>query len=127
MSATPYQLFKELDIFFERIGFPVATYHLKRIRGKGKTLLLLFADPKDYKFKQITPILNTFPQRKFILIGDSGEKTCEVYSELNRRFPGQIEKIWIRNVNDANATRMEGVHPDRWRYFSDGQDLMDQV
>lgn len=124
VSASPYQLFEELDNFFRIKGFPSATYHLKRIRVKDKTLLQLFADPEDYKLRQITPILNTFPQRKFILIGDSGEKDCEVYSELYRRYPKQIEKIWIRNVNDANATRMEGVHPDKWRYFSDGHELI---
>lgn len=127
VSAAPYQLFEELDHFFRRKGFPSATYHLKRIRVKDKTLLQLFADPENYKIRQITPILNTFPNRKFILIGDSGEKDCEVYSELNRRYPDQIEKIWIRNVNDANATRMEGVHPDKWRYFSDGHELISDL
>jgi len=124
VSASPYQLFEELDSFFRRSGFPLATYHLKKIRVKDKTLLDFFCDPEDYKLRQITPILNTFPQRKFILIGDSGEKDCEVYRELNRLFPEQIEKIWIRNVNDANATRMEGVPGDKWRFFSDGHDLI---
>lgn len=127
VSAAPYQLFEELNNFFERVGFPQATYHLKRIRVKDKTLLQLFADPKDYKLGQIEPILKTFPHRKFILIGDSGEKDPEVYAELYRRYPDQIEKIWIRNVNDANATRMDGVDPQRWRYFDDGYDLMDDI
>jgi len=127
VSASPYQLFEELSNFFTTAGFPSATYHLKRIRVKDKTLLQLFADPEDYKIRQITPILNTYPLRKFILIGDSGEKDPEVYKELIRRYPNQIEKIWIRNVNGANATRMEGVDPGRWRFFSDGYDLMDEV
>ena len=127
VSASPYQLFEELNNFFEKVGFPPATYHLKRIRVKDKTLLQLFADPKDYKLGQIEPILKTFPDRKFILVGDSGEKDPEVYAELFRRYPDQIEKIWIRNVNNANATRMEGVDPQRWRYFNDGYDLMDEV
>ena len=127
VSASPYQLFEELDAFFRGAGFPSATYHLKRIRVKDKSLLQLFADPRDYKLGQIVPILRDFPLRKFILVGDSGEKDCEVYAELHRRYPEQIERIWIRNVNGANATRMEGVHPDKWRYFDDGYDLLDQV
>lgn len=127
VSASPYQLFEELYYFFEGIGFPQASYHLKRIRVKDKTLLQLFADPKDYKLRQIEPLLQKFPQRKFILIGDSGEKDPEVYSELYKKYPDQIEKIWIRNVNDANATRMEGVDEERWRYFNDGNDLINQV
>eukprot|EP00751_Fragilariopsis_kerguelensis_P032705 CAMPEP_0170959916 /NCGR_PEP_ID=MMETSP0735-20130129/36790_1 /TAXON_ID=186038 /ORGANISM="Fragilariopsis kerguelensis, Strain L26-C5" /LENGTH=102 /DNA_ID=CAMNT_0011374531 /DNA_START=550 /DNA_END=855 /DNA_ORIENTATION=+ len=82
--------------------------------------LQLLADPLDYKLGQIEPLLKTYPNRKFIFIGDSGEKDPEVYSELFAKYPSQIEKIWIRNVNNATAARMDGVHPDRWQYFDDG-------
>eukprot|EP00985_Skeletonema_marinoi_P029408 scaffold27797_cov139-Skeletonema_marinoi.AAC.3 len=127
VSASPYQLFEELSSFFEAEGFPLATYHLKRIRVKDKTLLQLFADPFEYKIGQIERILHKYPQRKFILIGDSGEKDPEVYVELCRRYPEQIEKIWIRNVNDADASRMDGVDEAKWRYFSTGSDLMKEI
>lgn len=120
VSAAPYQLFEELYKFFQNAGFPPATFHLKKIRVKDKTLLQLLADPLDYKLRQIEPLLKTYPNRKFILIGDSGEKDPEVYSELFAKYPTQIEKIWIRNVNNATAARMDGVHPDRWQYFDYG-------
>ena len=69
----------------------------------------LFADPLEYKLKQIEPILKMFPKRKFILIGDSGVKDPEVYKELFTRYPDQIEKFWIRDVNRAEDERMKGV------------------
>ena len=124
VSASPYQLFEELQEFFVRVGFPSGSFHLKTIRIKDRTLLQLFADPMDYKLRQIEPLLKTYPMRKFILIGDSGEKDPEIYAELYRRYPGRIEQIWIRNVNNANASRMEGVDPRVWRYFRDGHDLI---
>ncbi|KAL7494330.1 hypothetical protein ACHAWT_003070 [Skeletonema menzelii] len=127
VSASPFQLFEDLSRFFETEGFPLATYHLKRIRVKDKTLLQLFADPFEYKIGQIERILHKYPQRKFILIGDSGEKDPEVYIELCRRYPEQIEKIWIRNVNNADASRMDGVDGAKWRYFSTGSDLMEEI
>ena len=127
VSASPYQLFEDLSSLFEAEGFPLATYHLKRIRVKDKTLLQLFADPFEYKIRQIERILQKYPQRKFILIGDSGEKDPEVYIELCRRYPDQIEKIWIRNVNDADASRMDGIDEVKWRYFSSGSDLMSEI
>ena len=86
VSASPYQLFEDLSTFFDKEGFPLATYHLKRIRVKDKTLLQLFADPFEYKIGQIERILQKYPQRKFILIGDSGEKDPEVYIELCQRY-----------------------------------------
>lgn len=127
VSASPFQLFEELDGFFGAVGFPPATYHLKRIRVKDKTLLQLFADPMEYKLQQIEPLMRAYPLRKFVLIGDSGEKDPEVYSELYRRHPHQVERIWIRNVNGANESRMDGVDSDIWRYFDDGYELLDQI
>ena len=123
-SASPYQLYEELSNFFKEEGFPDATFHLKRIRIKDKSLFQLFADPLEYKLKQIEPILTMFPKRTFILIGDSGERDPEVYKELFVRYPDQIEKIWIRNVNGAEDERMKGVPREKWRYFSDGFDLL---
>jgi len=123
VSASPYQLFEALDNFFRQTGFPPATFHLKKIRIKDKTLLQLLADPRDYKMRQIEPLLKTFPNRTFILIGDSGEMDPEVYTEIFRKYPEQIEKILIRNVNNATASRMNGVHSEKWQYFCDGTDL----
>lgn len=123
VSASPYQLFEELNKFFQRMGFPAATFHLKRIRVKDKSLLQLLADPQDYKLRQIEPLLKAFPNRKFIFVGDSGEKDPEVYTELFQKYPDQIEKIWIRNIDNSSALRMHGVHPERWQYFFEGADL----
>eukprot|EP00591_Stephanopyxis_turris_P011452 CAMPEP_0195531754 /NCGR_PEP_ID=MMETSP0794_2-20130614/36254_1 /TAXON_ID=515487 /ORGANISM="Stephanopyxis turris, Strain CCMP 815" /LENGTH=340 /DNA_ID=CAMNT_0040663673 /DNA_START=109 /DNA_END=1127 /DNA_ORIENTATION=- len=120
VSASPYQLFEQLSDFFQLEGFPLATFHLKRIRVKDKTLLQLFADPQDYKIRQIEPLLKTFPNRKFIFIGDSGEKDPEIYTELFQKYPSQIDKVLIRNVNNATAARMSGIHHDKWQYFNDG-------
>ncbi|KAL3780074.1 hypothetical protein HJC23_007323 [Cyclotella cryptica] len=127
VSASPYQLYEELHNFIREEGFPEATFHLKRIRIKDKSLMKLFADPLEYKLHQIEPLLQMFPRRKFILIGDSGEKDPEVYKELMRRYPDQIEKIWIRNVNEAGDGRMEGVPREKWRFFNDGLELMNEL
>ena len=51
----------------------------------------------DYKLRQIEPLMKTYPMRKFILIGDSGEKDPEIYAELYRRYPGRIEQIGIHS------------------------------
>ena len=127
VSASPYQLYEALSTFFREEGFPEATYHLKRIRIKDKTLFKFFEDPFEYKLQQIEPIIQSFPKRKFVLIGDSGEKDPEIYKELFMKYPDQIEKIWIRNVNGATEERMEGVDKEKWRYFNDGYDLMKEL
>jgi len=126
VSASPYQLYEELNTFTTAAGFPPASFHLKTIRPKDKSVLQLFADPLVYKRNQIKLILREFPNRTFILVGDSGEKDPEVYASIYKDYAAQIRSIHIRNVNNATAARMEGIPDERWNFFSDGKDLLHQ-
>jgi phosphatidate phosphatase APP1 len=47
------------------------------------------------------------PRRKFILVGDSGEKDPEVYRVMQRLFPDQVLKIYIRDVLGERLAGME--------------------
>ena len=38
------------------------------------------------------------PARKFILIGESGERDQEVFRKIKEEFPGQAQEIRIRDV-----------------------------
>ena len=56
--------------------------------------------------------MRRFPQRKFVLIGDSGEMDPEVYRKIQQAFPDQVREIKIRDVvNDRvkNPGRLEGM------------------
>lgn len=127
VSASPYQLFEQLRNFFRDEGFPEASYYLKRIRIKDKSLLQFFADPFDYKMKQIEPLMESFPGRKFILIGDSGEKDPEIYCAIYEKFPQQVQQVLIRNINDAEDSRMDRLPREKWQYFTTGFDLMSGI
>ena len=136
VSASPYQLFSEMQSFFSAQEFPPATYHLKTVRPKDHTILELFADPISYKRMHITRILQQFPARRVYLVGDSGEKDPEVYAAIYRQFPQQVSGIWIRNVTVGSSTqsettnlqeRMLGVPMDKIQLFYNGYDLMQEV
>ncbi len=62
---------------------------------------------RDQKLSQISEIVGRFPKRRFILVGDSGEKDPEVYREIKTRFPQQIQEIWIRDVVNDRENRPE--------------------
>lgn len=127
VSASTYQLYEELDAFSRSAGFPPATFHLKTIRPKdsSQTLNQLLLDPRNYKVAQIRRIFQEFPQRSFVLVGDSGEKDPEVYASLYHEYgPTRIKAIYIRNVNNATHSRMEGVPRNKWHYFDTGMDLL---
>jgi hypothetical protein len=98
VSSSPWQLYQELAVFMEREGFPEASFHLKSIRLKDSSILSLFADPMISKITRISSIIENYPMRKFVLVGDTGEKDPEVYGELCRRYPGQIHRVFLRDV-----------------------------
>lgn len=129
VSSSPWQLYPPLHAFLQEEGFPEAIWHLKRIRLKDPSIRRLFADPYDSKLAVLVPILQEFPERRFLLIGDSGEKDPEVYGEVARRFPGQILRIAIRDVTDeaAGSTRyrdaFRDVPPDRWQIFERASEI----
>ena len=123
VSSSPWQLYTPLVEFLDAAGFPRATLDLKAFRFRDQTLLNLFKKGTETKPEQIKPLLQRFPDRKFILIGDSGEQDPEVYGEIARQFPDRIQRILIRNLSDddSGTTRyreaFKGLSPDRWTLF----------
>ncbi|WP_300464993.1 App1 family protein [Desulfobacula sp.] len=72
----------------------------------------------DQKMAQIRTLLKHFPERKFILIGDNGEKDPEVYRRIQKAFPYQIQEIRIRVVadtkdNPGRLDRMTRIPPEK--------------
>ncbi|KAI9323093.1 hypothetical protein BX666DRAFT_1846751 [Dichotomocladium elegans] len=57
----------------------------------------------QHKMDVISQILEDFPNRKFILVGDSGERDPEVYRQIYNRYPHQIVKIFIHDVSSTRA------------------------
>ena len=129
LSSSPRQLQPLLAQFLAEAGFPEATFHLRTVRLKDRSLLGLFASSTETKPPQIEAILRDFPGRRFILVGDSGEHDPEIYGGVARAHPKQIEHIYIRRVprDRGQAGRFErafsGVAPHRWTVFEDASAL----
>ena len=104
VSSSPWHLYQPLDEFLLKEGFPPSTYSLKTIRFKDSSLLNLFKKGDVTKPAQIFPILNQYPKRKFILIGDSGEQDPEVYEKIATGHPQQVVAVYIRNVSNESAS-----------------------
>ena len=129
VSSSPWQLYEPLRELMNESGFPEAAWHLKPFRVKDVSARSLFADPTEYKLTTIEKVLKAFPQRWFILVGDSGEKDPEIYGELARRHPEQIEAIYIRDVTGEGReaerceNAMHGVPGGKWRVFTEAGEL----
>lgn len=103
VSSSPWHLYNPLLDFFVQEAFPWATLSLKVFRFKDRTFFDLFKKGTKTKPEQIEQLLTRYPNRNFILVGDSGEQDAEVYAKIAKKFPTRIEKILIRNVPEAMA------------------------
>lgn len=129
VSSSPWQLYSPLREFLDESEFPRSTLSLKAVRFRDKTLIDLFKKGTETKPVAIEKILNAYSGRQFILVGDSGEQDPEVYASLLRKYPDQIQKIYIRNVTQESADNerfesvFENVEQDCWVLFDDPMSL----
>ncbi|KAI9832245.1 MAG: hypothetical protein M1819_004423 [Sarea resinae] len=95
VSNAPWQLYPVISTFFAMAGLPSGSYHLKQYSGM---LQGIFEPVAERKKGTLEKLLADFPQRKFILVGDSGEADLEVYTDTALAHPGRIIGIFIRDV-----------------------------
>jgi hypothetical protein len=98
VSSSPWQLYWPLRQLLDAESYPAGTFHLKTIRFRDPSVLRLFVARRLAKRRSIVSILKAFPYRRFVLVGDSGEKDPEMYGDMARRFPRQIARIFIRDL-----------------------------
>ena len=131
VSSSPWQLYDELELMARDGGFPRATWELKRVRPRDvpRTLDKLLADPLATKPPAIRTVMDSFPKRRVVLVGDSGEKDPEVYGLIARERPASVDKIYIRDVTgepreaERYKAAFEGVPAERWVVFTDAATL----
>lgn len=105
VSASPSQLRAPIAQFLEENQFPAGSVHLSVFDWRKQLSQKHGSLAAGYKPGVIEPILKQFPQRRFVLVGDSGELDPEIYGEIARKFPAQIHRIFIRDVTNDDAER----------------------
>jgi hypothetical protein len=129
VTASPWQLYPALSDFVRNSQFPSGTFHMKPFRWKDESFFNLFRSPEGYKRRVIEPMLKSFPQRHFVLVGDSSERDPEIYAALARKYPEQVIRILIRDVSgeEAGSRRYQkvfkNVPPERWRVFGSPEEI----
>jgi hypothetical protein len=130
VSASPWPLYTPLVQWLDADGFPPGTMHLRHMRLRD-----LRSDRKregSFRNKRsaIETLLRLYPQRRFILCGDSGERDAELYSGIAKDFGDQILHIAIRDCGAGHGraeqpaqTWLEGLPRDRWTVFTESEEL----
>ncbi|KAJ9649443.1 hypothetical protein H2199_000218 [Coniosporium tulheliwenetii] len=98
VSNSPWQIYPILTKFFSLAGLPAGSFHLKQYSGMFQGIFEPVAERKKGTLDKIS---RDFPERNFILIGDSGEADLEVYVDFVLENPGRVLGIFIRDVTTA--------------------------
>ena len=128
VSSSPWQLFTSLDELKSVHQFPVGTMHLRNFRLRDQLLKKVIIR-RQGKRVAIQRLIKNLPLRRYILIGDSGEKDPEIYRKICRKNPNSIAAVFIRDLDDRP------MESERWQklkdqlphgvceLFSNGEDL----
>lgn len=118
VSSSPWQLLPWIDEMLQVQQFPAGSLHLRNFRLRTHMLQKLIRFRRSGKGAAIRMLMGKFPQRRFVFVGDSGEKDLEIYRKLAGKFPDQVLAILIRNLSehpleherlDRNRAGLSGV------------------
>lgn len=98
VSNSPWQLYPVLVSYFAQAGLPKGSFHLKQYTGM---LQGIFEPVAERKKGTLERILSDFPERRFILAGDSGEADLELYTDIVLANPGRVLGVFIRDVTTS--------------------------
>ncbi len=129
VSNSPWQLYEPLAELLDRGGFPAGSVHLRLLRFKDSTLIDFLREGSRAKEGTLLSLLERWPERRFVLVGDSGEQDPEVYGDIARARSGQVLRILIRNTSQEpdSAARYQHAFRDlpreTWQVFEQPQQV----
>ncbi|KAL9067563.1 MAG: hypothetical protein Q9157_006767 [Trypethelium eluteriae] len=141
LSASPYNLYPFLKDF-RNTYYPQGTIILRDAswQNLGGLISSLTVGTQEYKADRIVKLHSWLPQRKVVCLGDSTQQDPEAYGESARKFPGWIQKIFIRKVTgiagmdeaeknaDARFEKaFQGLSREMWHVFTDPKELVEMV
>jgi phosphatidate phosphatase APP1 len=103
VSRSPWELYLPLSDLCASSGFPEGSMHLRYFRVRDEMFKRLQPVRHSLKVNIIADLLKRLPQRRFILVGDSGERDPEIYRFLAKRFPDRVSAILIREIAGATV------------------------
>lgn len=117
VSSSPWQLFQPLAELCELCEFPAGSMHLRYFRIRDEMYQRWRPGRRKGKAAIIAGLMKKLPERRFVLVGDSGERDPEIYWFLARKFPKQVAAILIRQVddkplNDRRRKRLSSLQSD---------------
>jgi phosphatidate phosphatase APP1 len=111
LSGSPWNLYDLLVEIFEHNKVPAGPLLLRSLeREVVMPALRGVSSLRGHKLDQIARLLATYPEKQFVLLGDSGQKDPEIYQQVVADQPGRVRAVYIRDVTGAGRDgRVEAI------------------
>jgi phosphatidate phosphatase APP1 len=112
VSSSPWQIYDSVYQFLIDEQFPMGSMHLKWFRLRDEIFKRWQILRRKSKGGIIRSLIRRMPERSFILVGDSGERDPEIYAKLAAKYPSQVTRICIRQIeaNPLDSLRLNKIY-----------------
>lgn len=110
VSSSPWNLYGFITEFMELNGIPHGPMFLKDYGIDENQLIDRGHDA--HKLAAIEEVLSFYPNLRFLLIGDNGQRDVEIYSRVVSDFGQRVSAVFIR---DVSGTCREGAKAELLR------------
>ncbi len=97
VSSSEWNLYDYLVEIFRFNKLPEGTFLLNQIK-RWKDLIKTGKTGHEGKLLRVMRILDAFPNQRFVFFGDNSQKDPQIYTTIAKRYPKNIEAIYIRNI-----------------------------
>ena len=106
LSTSPWNVESSIRHFIENYGFPDGPLLLRDLDPRPKTFI---PSGVQHKLEYAEQLMGDFPDMKFILIGDDGQKDPTTYATIAKRYPGRVLAIGIRQLSPRESSPLGPV------------------
>ena len=106
LSTSPWNVESSIRNFITDHGFPEGPLLLRDLDPRPKTFV---PTGPQHKLEFAEQLMADFPDMKFILVGDDGQKDPTTYATIARRYPGRVLAIVIRELSPRESTGLASV------------------
>ncbi|MBW3089359.1 App1 family protein [Bifidobacterium miconisargentati] len=106
LSTSPWNVESSIRNFITDHGFPEGPLLLRDLDPRPKTFV---PTGPQHKLEFAEQLMADFPDMKFILVGDDGQKDPTTYATIARRYPGRVLAIAIRQLSPKESTGIASV------------------
>ena len=105
VSSSEWNLYDFIKEFIRKNELPEGVFLLSQVK-KLPEVFKTGANKHATKFMRIARVLEAYPARKFILLGDDSQMDPVIYASIVEHFPGIICCVYLRHVYEKNVTNV---------------------